>query len=357
MGLGLMGGSMGMALRERRLAREVTGFDRDEETLRLAREKGAVDESFASPGEAVKGAGLIVLAVPVKHCSELLLRCREHISPGAVVTDLGSTKEYLVKEIKENLPPGVHYTGGHPMTGSDEWGIRAAEPTLWENAIYVLTPSADTPDKAVEGLKKIITGIGAQVLLMSPANHDRLVALVSHLPHLVAVALVSMAAKGERKEMVQTLAAGGFRDTTRVAMGNPEIWRDICVTNREAIDFFMSSYIKELEQLRQVIRDNNESELERILEFASEYRKEIPHRGRSILPEVFEVVALVKDTPGTIGRIATLLGDKGLNISSIEILHVREEEGGSIKLGFRDRPGQEQAVEVLRKHGYRAHKR
>ncbi len=357
LGTGLMGGSLGMSIRERGLASEVIGYDRDKHILDAARERGAIDCYSIDPENAVKGADLVVLALPVRFCGELILRCAPYLSPGAIITDLGSTKNYLVNELSVHLPADVTYIGGHPMTGSEESGIWAADPTLWENAIYVLTPDGNTSAAEVDRLKGLVTGIGAQPLILSPEEHDGLVAVVSHLPHLVAVALVNMAAKNEKEEMVRTLAAGGFRDTTRIAMGNPEMWRDICATNRHAINKFLNDYLHELENIRKIINEGKESELEEILAAAGDYRRKIPYRSRGILPELFDIIALVKDNPGTIGKIATILGEAEINIAEVEILHVREEEGGSIRFGFRSEEQRHRALQIMKARGYRVHRR
>lgn len=357
LGTGLMGGSLGMAIRECTLAAEVVGYDREPRTLSAALERGAVDRVVSSPREAVEGAELVVLAVPIRVCRQLVESCAPHFAPGTVITDLGSTKQLLAEELRAIVPRDVIYIGGHPMTGSEESGIEAADPALLENAIYVLTPDERQSRREWGRLVDLIEGIGAQPLVISPAEHDRLVALVSHLPHLAAVALVEVAAGEGKKEMVQTLAAGGFRDTTRIAMGNPEIWRDIFATNREAIDALLSRYLHELKEVRRMITGGLEEEITTTLEQARGFRRKIPFRSRGILPDLFDIIVLVKDTPGTIGRIASLVGEAGFNIAEVEILHVREEEGGSIRFGFRQKEQRDGALAVLKERGYRAHRR
>lgn len=357
LGTGLMGGSLGMALRERRIVEEVWGYDRDPGVLETARDRGAVDHFSTNLKDVVQGADLVVLAVPVTSCLEIAARIRPYLSPGTILTDLGSTKSRLVEQISPVLPHGSIYIGGHPMTGSEESGIEAADPLLWENAIYILTPTPETPHEALSRLRAMVEGIGSQPVFLSPLEHDRLVGLVSHLPHMAAVSLVQVAAGDEREEMVHLLAAGGFKDTTRVAMGNPEIWTDICITNHEVLDRLLAGYIREIESLRGVIRDRNREKLRKILLSARDFRRGVPYRGKGILPEILDIVVLVRDTPGTIGKIATTLGEAGINISEIEILHVREEEGGSIRLGFRQESHRDQALRLLLEEGYRVHRR
>ncbi|HHX87882.1 MAG TPA: prephenate dehydrogenase/arogenate dehydrogenase family protein, partial [Firmicutes bacterium] len=185
----------------------------------------------------------------------------------------------------------------------------------------------------------------------------RAVAVVSHLPHLVAAALAGSASSSDKTELIRTLAAGGFRDTTRIALGNPEIWRDICISNSAAILQAMADFKRVFKQLYCLVDQQEAGKVEEFLQQAREFRRSVPHRGRGILPELYEIVVLVPDTPGMIGELASLLGEAGINISSIEILHARELEGGSIRLGFRELTHQQAALNLLRGKGYRAHRR
>jgi len=356
-GCGLIGGSLGIRLRERRLAGEITGFDRDNQSLNLAVECGAVDRAASSAREAVQGAELVILAVPVLSIAGLVGEIAPALEQGAVVTDAGSTKSGVMRQVALLLPPGTYFIGGHPMAGSEESGMRGADPALLENAIYVLTPGRDVPKEVVERLFALLEAAGAQPLLLDAEIHDRLVASISHLPHLMAVALVVCASRMGETEMIKTLAAGGFRDTTRVALGNPKIWRDICISNRHHLMEAVASLEEVIAEMKGLLRQADGAALEQFFNEARDFRRTVPHRGRGILPELFEVVALVPDTPGVIGRLAGLLGEAGINIASIEILHVRELEGGSIRLGFRHREQQEAALAALKEHGFRVHRR
>lgn len=356
-GCGLIGGSLGIRLRERRLAGVITGFDRDEKALKQAVERGAVDRAASSAREAVQGAELVVLAVPVLSIAGLVREIAPALEQGAVVTDAGSTKSGVMRQVALLLPPGTYFIGGHPMAGSEESGMQGADPALLENAIYVLTPGKDVPEVVVERLFALLEAAGAQPLLLDAEFHDRLVAAISHLPHLTAVALVVCASRMGETEMIKTLAAGGFRDTTRVALGNPKIWRDICISNRNHLVEAVSSLEEVLAEIKGLLMQADGPALEQFFNQARDFRRTVPHRGRGILPELFEVVALVPDTPGVIGRLAGLLGEAGINIASIEILHVRELEGGSIRLGFRHREQQEAALAALKEHGFRVHRR
>jgi prephenate dehydrogenase len=243
-GMGLMGGSLGLALRQRRLARQVVAVARRPETVRRALELGAADEGCSEPRKGAAEADLVVLCTPVLTMPAIVERIAPHLKPGAVVTDVGSTKAVLVRELPPRLRPDTPYLGGHPMAGSEQTGVDAARADLFVGASYLLTPTSETPEDAVARLERWIAALGAIPIRMQPEAHDRAVAGISHLPHVVAAALAAAVggplpehASGgtDERETLRRLIAGGFRSTTRIAASSPEMWRDICLTNREAV--------------------------------------------------------------------------------------------------------------------------
>ncbi len=354
-GTGLIGGSIGLALREKKMVKIITCYDRDPEAAAEAVALSAADRVVKSAAEAVKDADLIILAVPVLSTLDILKEILPEVKDGALITDVGSTKGSIMATVEKLLPQSVSYIGGHPMAGSEESGIRGADPALLENAIYVLTPGPGTPENVIKKFTDLIEGTGAQPLILDPLAHDRMVAMVSHLPHISAAALVQSVAGAGDIELIRTLAAGGFRDSTRIALGNPEVWRDICVSNRWALLSALKIFKQSLVTIENYLKEPNAEAVEEFLTQSRDYRNSIPHRGRGILPEVYDVIVLVRDSPGIIGKITTLLGEEGINIDAIEILHVRELSGGSIRLGFRSREQQNKALKVLNSQGYKAY--
>ena len=354
-GTGLIGGSIGIALREKRLVKVISGYDSDPASVAAAVVRGAVDFVAESPLEAVRDADLVILAVPVMSTLQLLEEIIPAVGRGTVITDVGSTKGSIMAAVEQMLPPAVHFIGGHPMAGSEESGITGADPALLENAIYVLTPGLSTPPEVTGKLAEMFEKAGAQPLTLDPLAHDRAVASVSHLPHIIAAALVQSVVGVSEHELVRTLAAGGFRDSTRIALGSPDVWRDICVSNRWALLAALKRFKLKLDTLEEALAEPNPDSIKEYLQQARDYRKTIPYRGRGILPELHEVIVLVRDTPGVIGRLAGLLGEAGINIDAIEIMHVRELSGGSIRLGFRDKEQQQQAESLLREKGFSTH--
>jgi prephenate dehydrogenase len=239
-GVGLLGGSIGLALRERRLARRVVALARRPETVRRALALGAADEGSSAFEDGVRTADLVVLCTPVLTIPPLVQRLAPHLKPGAVVTDVGSTKAVLARELPRLLSPANRYVGGHPMAGSEKTGVEAARADLLVDACYLLTPDPETPDAVVERLERWVRGLGARPVRLDPEAHDRAVAGISHLPHVVAAALAAAVGGdgvdgGSEPETLRQLIAGGFRSTTRIAASSPEMWRDICLTNREAV--------------------------------------------------------------------------------------------------------------------------
>jgi prephenate dehydrogenase len=233
-GMGLIGGSLGLALRGRRLAGEVVGIVRRPATAVEAVSAGAADDAGLDPA-LVSGADLLVLAAPILACETLLADLAPHLSPGCLVTDVGSTKERLMRTLPPLLPPGCDFVGGHPMAGSEKGGVAAARADLFEGAVWVLTRGPQTPDEAVARLAQLTRALGATPVEMEPHLHDDAVARISHLPHIVAAALAEAAGDGSvPADVLRLLVAGGFRTTTRIAASSPEMWRDICLTNRDA---------------------------------------------------------------------------------------------------------------------------
>lgn len=234
-GIGLIGGSLGMALRERRLARRVVGIPRRPATIDEALAIGAIDAGTLELS-AVAEAELVVLAPPVLAIPPLVEEMAPYLRPGAVVTDVGSTKGVLMERLHALLPAGVDLIGGHPMAGSEQGGVLAGKADLFERAIWVLTRTPRTRPENLERLEQLVRALGAKPVHLEPELHDHAVARISHLPHVAAAALAEAAGQGTvPAEVLQLLVAGGFRSTTRIAASPPEVWRDICLTNRDAI--------------------------------------------------------------------------------------------------------------------------
>lgn len=353
-GVGLIGGSLGMALVQRRSATEVVGFDPDPASCKLAGQVEAVHRMAPSVADACRAAEVVVLATPLGNMEDVAWEVRGGVAAGTVVTDVGSTKEVLVARLEEIFLPEVFYIGGHPMTGAETSGLKGADPYLFENAVYVFTPTNRTPPAAVEKLSLLIRGIGASPLQLSPAEHDQIVSAVSHLPHLVAVALVrSLAAFSRQHPQAPLLCAGGFRDTTRVAAGNPIIWRDILTANRDKVVEMLGYFRAALQELEAALVAADPAALQQLLQETGDWRKQIPLKYKGLLPGIFDLVVTVPDRPGVIARLGKILADAEINIIDMEIMRVREGEGGSIRLGFQSAAVRARAQAALQREGIR----
>lgn len=351
-GLGLMGGSVGLALMRQEAATRIVGVDLDVAALEQGQAIGAIHWGTTSLADGVADARLVILAAPVGELLAVGRAVSAYLSPGCVVTDLGSTKEQLVNQLETVLLPAIDYLGGHPMAGSERCGIAGAKADLFADAFYVLTPTERTSTRALEQVENMVRILGARAIVMSPRDHDLMAAAVSHLPHLVAAALVNTVGKlAQSRPQILSLAAGGFRDTTRIAASSPEIWRDIFLTNRELLLPLIQGFRQALAELEDTVAAGDRTALEQKLEAARHVRQNLPVGLQGLLPSSYEVVVTVSDQPGVIGTIGQELGQLGINICDIEILRIREGEGGTIRLGFDSQAEADLAIEKLGQRG------
>ena len=252
-GLGLIGGSIGLALHKANAAQQVTGYDLGKGVSDRARKVGAIDQPFSALADAVRGAELVILATPIGAMRSLLQSIAGAVTPGAVVTDVASTKTQVISWAQEFLPSSVFFVGGHPMIGKELSGVEAADATLFQNRIYCLTPTTYTSATAINKVSTFVESLGARVRFLESAEHDGQVAGVSHLPFVASTALTSTLANSPAWSDAAMLASTGFRDMSRLAAGNPEMYRDICLTNSEALVRWLNEYITTLNQLRDQI--------------------------------------------------------------------------------------------------------
>ncbi|GHO73094.1 prephenate dehydrogenase [Ktedonobacter sp. SOSP1-85] len=265
-GLGLIGGSIGLALRRSKAAQEVAGYDLGKGVCQQARRVGAIDAAYESLEDTVRGADLVILATPVGAIRALLQALGPVLTPGTVITDVASTKAQVISWAEEFLPETVAFVGGHPMAGKEVTGVEAADADLFRNRVYCLTPTVRTRSGAINKVVALAEVLGARIRFLEPAEHDGQVATVSHLPFLASVALMETAGESASWRDASLLAASGFRDATRLAAGSPEMYRDICLTNRDAVSRGLDEYIAALQELRRLIVDHDTSIVEHFSE-------------------------------------------------------------------------------------------
>jgi len=349
-GVGLIGGSLGLAVNRKSLAGRVVGIGRSRESLEPALKCGAV-HSVSLGYEAAAGADLIVLAVPVGLTLKILSDIAPYISPGAIITDVGSTKSEIVSGAGDLIPEGTVFIGGHPMAGSEKGGISCADAYLFENAFYVLTPVPGTENAPINKLLALVRGIGANPVLLGPEDHDLSVAAVSHMPHLMAATLVNSLFDMPGSEKMSLLAAGGFRDTTRIAASGPEMWRDIFMSNSKYIIKTIEAFRIRLDEFEAAVKNRDGQAIYDLLSRARTLKSGMPAKKKGYLPALWEITVTVPDKPGVIAELAGILGRAGINICDIEILRIREGEGGTIRVGFASEEEQEKSVPLLIKSG------
>lgn len=355
-GVGLIGGSFAMALRKRGFEGRILGIS-SPEALEEAGRRELIDEGFAYEGlpKAVAQSELIILATPISRIIELigdLGAIGDSLAPGTIISDVGSTKLEIMEAAARSLPETVHFIGGHPLAGSEERGVRAADPLLFENAIYVLTPPDGNVSAEVERLGRFISLTGARVMVLTPQKHDLIAAAISHLPQLLAVELVnSLDDLGEDSEKAVHLAAGGFRDMTRIASSPFSIWEDILASNTDEVRNLLKNFIRRLSER---MEDFNIDALEESFEKARRTRSALPGDTKGFLTRLWDLRVVVEDRPGMIANISGHLYSKGLNIKDMSVVKVREGETGSVRIAFGTREQALQALDELEEAGYQA---
>jgi prephenate dehydrogenase len=266
-GVGLIGGSIGLALHKRKLAEQIIGIGRRQESLRAARRVGAVDHTTVDIEKGVAEADLVVVCTPVGRIVEDVRKAAMHCPEGSLITDAGSTKQTIVAALDEGLPRGCRFLGSHPLAGSEKTGAANASADLFEGRIAILTPTKNTRAEDYDFLEAFWESLGSVVMRLSPDDHDRALALTSHLPHIVAAALAASVT-----EKYFRLAGPGFLDATRIASGDAELWAQIFAHNRDNVSNVLEQFSANLSALQSAVRDGNHDEIIRLLTLAKKNR-------------------------------------------------------------------------------------
>ena len=351
-GVGLIGGSLGFAIKALPDPPRIIGFSRREQTVQKALELGAIDEGATSIAQAVRDSDLVFIATPISVIVETIRETAKHAKAGSLITDVGSTKGKIVKSVEDFLPEGVSFIGGHPMAGSEQQGVSFASASLFKNSYYLLTPTQKTDAVTFQRLHSLLTGIGAQVLAIDPEKHDKIVSTISHLPHILSAALVNQANQQTRESKnLLLVAAGGFRDMTRIAASSPDMWRDICMDNAEAILEAMDEFSATLAVFKKDLQEQNKQGLYSEFKQAQSVRTDLPKILHKEISEQWELSIPVADKPGVISDITVTVGRQGINIEDIEILHMAEHSG-VIRLVVNGKNDAQSAAQVLQQAGY-----
>ncbi|SDI98274.1 prephenate dehydrogenase [Salimicrobium halophilum] len=351
-GLGLIGGSIAMNVKKKDDVK-VIGFDTDLQSLELAYRQGVIDEKAENLLEVVPEVDVLFIALPIASTIDVLKELDGvSLHKKLLVTDVSSVKNGVMKEAAKLTNENISFVGGHPMSGSHKNGFTAAKPHLFENAIYVLTPGSDEED-GVEELKNILSETKARFLTLSTKEHDEMTAVISHFPHLIASSLVHQARKWQQTHPeLKNLAAGGFRDITRIASSNPPLWQDIFFQNNDQLIHMLEDWIKEMTELKTYLQNGHEEDTLRYLTEAKVYRDGLPVKEKGAIPAFYDIFVDIYDQPGAIHKVIEILATADINIKNIEILEIREGITGVLRISFPTGTEQEDSAALLRKKNY-----
>lgn len=349
LGLGLIGGSIAKALKKSDPSLNISAYDYDE-TIEAALNDGMINSPLQNYEESLEG-DLIFICLPVGESIKVFKSLVPKLKAGQVITDVCGVKSMFQEIWDESGSNGI-YVGGHPMTGKEKSGYKNSDPLLFENAIYILTQDISTDPDLVE-FKKIIEMLGANILTIPAHQHDVIAASVSHLPQLVSVALVNTASLKTDQYNFLDLAAGGFRDMTRIASSDFKIWEAVINENRKEILTAIEKFVMELNNLKKNISERNYSEIGRSFESARKNRDEIPSNTKGFLSPLHDIFVFVKDEPGVISKLSTALFNAGINIKDMELLKIREGSGGTFRLSFQSSDEAANAKEIIKSTGFK----
>ncbi len=355
-GLGLIGGSLAKALHDKLGVCSITAVDTDRQALDLALGQGIIARGVTVADSSVTSSDIIFLCTPVKQTFGYIAELAPHIKSTCIITDVGSTKEEIIRQVDELSNPPC-FIGGHPMAGTERSGFANSYAHLFENAYYVLTPSASTTAEALETLSAIVKGIGAIPLVMSAREHDTAAGGISHLPHVIAAALVNLVRDLDKSAgRMRALAAGGFRDITRIASSNPVMWENIVFSNKERLLELLEQFGKTLDDFSETLKSGDSDKVYNFFQGAGQFRQTISDQMQGLIQPVFKLVVDVQDRPGIIGEIATLLGSNDINIKNINVANSREFEQGCLIITFTDSSSVNIAFDLLMNTGYKVYK-
>ncbi len=357
-GLGLIGGSLAKALKRADGTCRILAYTRTRRTVEEALSDGVIDEICTSASdESFSRCDCVFLCAPVDFNTQSLAKIRTVVSPDCLLTDVGSVKTEIHR-LAEALGLNGRFIGGHPMTGSEKSGYAYSQAHLFENSYYILTPSEGTPEPLLDAYRSLVQSIGAIPVILDYREHDYATAAISHLPHLIAAALVNTVHDlDSRNELMKMLAAGGFKDITRIASSSPEMWEEICVSNDENIVSVMDEFIRQLTVSRDAMCDGDGKTIYQMFEKSRDYRDSFSSDDLGSIKRTYRIYCDIVDESGAIATIATVLAVNGISIKNIGIVHNREFEEGALQIEFYEEEPSKAAAALLRQHRYQVWER
>ena len=348
-GLGLIGGSVALSL-QKHPQLTVYGYDTNEKTMELAIQLGVIQKEVTDLAEQVCEMDFILFGTPVNATIDWMEQAKSwKLKPSVILSDMGSTKAKIMDKALQLKALGITFIGGHPMAGSHKSGVTAAKPHLFENAFYMLTPHEDENEEKIHALESILHYTHSKLMRVEASQHDHMTAVVSHFPHIVAASLVHQLQR-ETNEIPLTsrLAAGGFRDITRIASSNPQLWRDITLQNRHELIHQLDLWLEEMADVRSILQEGNGESIERYFSTAKEMRDELPvAAGALYMP--YDLYVDIPDYPGVLSEITAYLAEDHISITNLRIVEARDDVYGILVISFQTNEDRERAQKCIQR--------
>jgi prephenate dehydrogenase len=352
-GIGLIGGSIALTIKKEHDA-VITGYDISQASCETAINLNIIDKISTDLEKDAAESDLILIAIPVEETLKVM-DLLHSIQPTikALVMDVGSTKNTIMKKAEKLAEKGISFIGGHPMAGSHKTGVESAKDHLFENAFYMLTPVSNISETKLNEAKNWLKGTKAKLLVVNPEEHDYLTGIVSHFPHLIASSLVRLAqSHANENPLIQQLAAGGFRDITRIASSSPKMWSDIVSQNKTHLLSLLNDWKKEMDIVIRFVEKGDQNVLFDYFNGAKEFRDELPVRSKGAIQPFSDLYVDVLDKIGALSKITTILAASEVSIINIAILEVREGLNGVLRISFQNDNDRDQAQMLLEKENY-----
>jgi len=352
-GLGLIGGSIAKAIKAYKKDIQIIAYDINQDSLKLALSEGVIDKICCEYDETFSQCDYLFLCAPVSENDKNLKKLGALLSPDCILTDVGSVKNTTHSAINA-LGLDKYFIGGHPMAGSEKIGYANSNALLLENAYYILTPSAGVASEKVAQFEKFIENLGSIPLVLDETKHDYITAAISHLPHIIAAQLVNLIHDSDDEHgLMRLIAAGGFKDITRIASSSPKMWEAVCMTNTDNIKKLLKDYIRYMQKSLDLLEEHSGPNIHDMFASAKDYRDSFINSSRGPIKKVYAVHVDIPDVTGALARTATLLASADISIQNIGIMHNREFEEGALRIEFYDAASLEMAVNVLKDNDYK----
>ena len=351
-GFGLIGGSIAKALKENNPDYTITAYDINKDSLKLALSEGIIDTAAEAIDEHFSDCGFIFMCAPVLNNAASLEALKKVLNPATILTDVGSVKTDIHKRVKE-LNLEEQFIGGHPMAGSERIGYANSNAKILENAYYILTPTFKTSADKIAAYTDLISKMRALPLQLTYEEHDFVTAAISHLPHVISASLVNLVKDSDsEKGTMKAIAAGGFKDITRISSSSPVMWQNICLTNKDNILKLLDKYIESLDVIKEQIAASSEQEIYDFFDTARNYRDSFIEANSGPIKKAYTLRMELADRTGALAEVVALLAKENISIKNIGILHNREYQSGAMHIELYDNATLDKAKELLKKNEY-----